>query len=75
MAEYPDQTRNLNPTPEARFAISRWSEDYASQDGGVMDFWDTLSKRRKRISRDAVQGIIDAAKTHKRLNAEGPEDG
>lgn len=43
MSEYPDQTRNLNPTPAARVAMIIWGKDYSQQRGGSMDFWDSLS--------------------------------
>lgn len=45
--EYPDQTRNLNPTPEARVAMIVWGREYAAQRGGSMDFWDSLDDERK----------------------------
>ncbi len=48
MADYPDQTRNLNPTPEATVARIIWGKEYAAQRGGTMDFWDTLSPDRQR---------------------------
>ena len=48
MSEYPDQTRNLNPTPAARVAMIVYGWDYAKQRGGSMDFWDALDEDRKR---------------------------
>ena len=45
---YPDQTRNLNPTPAARVAMIIWGKEYGAQNGGSMDFWDTLDAERKR---------------------------
>jgi hypothetical protein len=48
VTDYPDQTRNLNPTPEARVAMIIWGAEYAAQRGGSMDFWDSLSADRKR---------------------------
>jgi hypothetical protein len=38
-----DQTRNLNPTPEAKVAMIIWGERYAALGGGSMDFWDSLT--------------------------------
>lgn len=46
--KYPDQTRSLNPTPEARVAMIAWSDEYAAQRGGTMDFWDKLDLTRRR---------------------------
>ena len=48
MAKYPDQTRNLNAPHKAHVARIIWGREYAAQDGGVMDFWDTLSDERKK---------------------------
>lgn len=48
MSDYPDQTRNLNPTPAARVARIIWGQEYAAQRGGTMDFWDQLSADRQR---------------------------
>ena len=56
--------RNLNPTPEAVFAMHHWHTVYAAQNGGSMDFWDTLSDRDKVFCRDAVQAIKSATEPH-----------
>ena len=54
--------RNMNPHAEARLAMAMWSQEYAfEQKGGCMDFWDNLTESRKRICRDVVDGILDAA--------------
>ena len=45
--DMPDQTRNLNPTPEAKVAMIIWGSDYAAQRGGSMDFWDSLDRVRQ----------------------------
>ena len=48
MSDYPDQTRNLNPTPAAQVARIIWGQEYAAQRGGTVDFWDQLSADRQR---------------------------
>lgn len=55
-----DQTRNLNPTPEAYFAMYHWHKRYSSQCGGSMDFWDSLSESEKGFCKDAVIKINSA---------------
>ena len=60
MAEkYPDQTRNLNPTPEAKVAMIIWGKEYSEQGGGCMDFWDRLGEDNKRRCRMAVEELSD----------------
>ena len=55
-----DQTRNLNPTPEARFAMFHWHEAYASQGGGSMDFYEQyLSDRDRAYCKIAVEEIAE----------------
>lgn len=39
--------RNTHPHAEAEIARIWYSEQYENQDGGVMDFWDTLTDKRK----------------------------
>lgn len=46
---YPDQTRNLNPTMESRIAMIIYGRAYSEQDGGSMDFWDELSSYNKKV--------------------------
>lgn len=57
-----DQTRNLNPTPAARFAMYHWHEEYAAQHGGSMDFWDSLTRSEKAYCNRAVLDIKKAFK-------------
>lgn len=52
-----DQTRNLHPTPEARFAMFHWHKEYAAQKGGSMDFYDGLTKDQKDYCKRAVEAI------------------
>lgn len=52
-----DQTRNLNPTPEAVVAMIIWSNEYSKQMGGSMDFWDGLSNDRKRRCQLVVEKL------------------
>jgi len=54
-----DQTRNLNPTPEAKIAMIMWGERYSSQNGGSMDFWDGLSEIEKRRCRMSLAGVTE----------------
>ena len=49
-----DQTRNLNPSPEARWAMRLWSNEYAAQCGDSMDFWDGLTEYRKKLCQEIV---------------------
>ena len=62
MSKYPDQTRNLNPTPEARVAMIIWGKEYCEQGGGSMDFWDNLSRERK-VRCTAVVRTLNQEKT------------
>jgi hypothetical protein len=52
-----DQTRNLNPTPEATVAMIIWGDEYSKQNGGSMDFWDSLSDARKKRCRLVVEAL------------------
>jgi hypothetical protein len=54
--------RNLMPHKPAVAAMNLWPNDYASQNGGSMDFWDTLSESRKERCRDLVANIEEARK-------------
>lgn len=56
------QTRNLNPIPEAVFAMYHWSKDYSKQMGGCMDFYDSLSNFDKDFCKRAVEAIDKAGK-------------
>ena len=49
--------RNLNPTPEAIFAMYHWHKEYANQGGGSMDFYDNLSETEKEYCKRAVKAI------------------
>ena len=55
--EMGNQQRNLNPTPEAIFAMYHWHKEYASQSGGSMDFYDRLSRTEKEYCKRAVKAI------------------
>jgi hypothetical protein len=54
-----DQTRNLNPTFEARIAMIVWGDEYSKQDGGSMDFWDSLNDVRKRRCKLIAELFLD----------------
>ena len=60
--KYPDQTRNLNPTQEAKVAMIIWGKEYSEQMGGSMDFWDGLSADRKRICELVVKALTKTDK-------------
>lgn len=60
MAEYPDQTRNLNATPEAVVATIIWGDQYEGFKGGAMDFWDWLSNADHR----KCELIVKAVREH-----------
>lgn len=53
-----DERRNINPHAEARLAMAMWSEEYAAQSGGSMDFWDGLSESRKALCVRLLDDII-----------------
>lgn len=57
--DYPDQTRNLNPTPEAKVAMIIWGDEYSQQNGGSMDFWDKLSVDRKNRCKYVVEALSE----------------
>lgn len=52
---YPDQTRNLHPTPEATVARIIYGRAYSEQKGGTMDFWDKLDPYNQRICQSVVE--------------------
>lgn len=62
MSHNPD----LNPTPEARIAMSIWSNEYAYGNLGSMGFWNSLSPARQRICVVALADIASAAIAHGR---------
>lgn len=64
--------RNLNPHAEARFAMIKWSHEYAhEQRGGSMDFWDSLDASRKRLCVEAVNDILKSLESAGRAKLEG----
>ena len=70
MNEYPDkndQTRNMHPTPPARVAMLVWSDKYAKQNGGSMEFYDSLPTEQKKLCRKIVKEVLAP------VNAAGPE--
>lgn len=52
--------RNSNPHGPAVIAMTLWSGRYAAQNGGSMDFWDTLREAEKDQCRRIFDQIIDA---------------
>ena len=51
-AENRQMLRNIRPTPEAQWAMRLWSDEYAAQTGGSMDFWDGLTEYRKKLCQE-----------------------
>ena len=60
--------QNANPTPEATFAMFMWPRDYAAQNGGSMEYFDSLSQSQKDYCRRAVDGILQAAERHRQAH-------
>lgn len=56
--------RNLNPTAEAVVAMNLWGYTYSRQNGGSMDFWDSLSASEKMRCTDLVQRVREADRKH-----------
>ncbi len=54
--------RNLNPHKAAVAAMHLWGSEYSLQNGGSMDFWDSLSKSRQELCRELVRKIEKARK-------------
>lgn len=52
--------RNLRPSSEAVAAMYLYGAEYAAQNGGSMDFWDSLDESRKQLCRRLVLEIIEA---------------
>ena len=52
-----DQRRNLDPHKPASAAMYMWGSRYAAQNGGSMDFWDSLTNREKELCRRLVDDI------------------
>lgn len=57
---------DLNPTPEARIAMSIWNNEYAYGSLGSMGFWNSLSPARQRICIAALAEVASAAIAHGR---------
>ena len=55
-----DQTRNLNPTPEAKVAMIIWGEEYSKQGGGSMDFFVQLSNDKKKRGELVVKKLTQS---------------
>ena len=56
--------QNLNPTPAAVAAMYLYSDDYAAQTGGIMEFWQSLPAWKQGVCRDLAKDIQTAAKRH-----------
>jgi hypothetical protein len=61
MTEAERNKRNLNAHQEARLAMAVWHSEYAAQNGGSMDFWDSLSERKKLLCRGIAADIRKAS--------------
>ena len=55
-----NQTRNLNPTPEAVFAMIHWGKSYSEYGGGSMDFYDSLNQPEKQLCVEAIKKIRES---------------
>jgi hypothetical protein len=54
--------RNLNPHKAAVAAMYLWGAAYSRQNGGSMDFWDSLRESDKETCRSLVKAIEKARK-------------
>ena len=50
--------RNMHPHAEAEIARIMYSEEYAAQDGGTIEFWYSLSFQRKEYCACLVDEIV-----------------
>jgi hypothetical protein len=65
--------RNLTPHKAARFAMLHWHDRYASQNGGSMDFWYSLTSRERLYCREAILEIeASSDETQTELKASNP---
>ena len=55
-----NDARNLNPHKQAVMAMCLFSRHYAAQNGGSMDFWDSLSTGEQKTCRDLVARLEQA---------------
>ena len=60
MTEQQKAKRNLNPHKPALIAMALWGSRYSRQNGGSMEFWDSLSSSEQQICRDIVKRLADA---------------
>jgi hypothetical protein len=58
---YRQAKRNLEPTAPARIAMTLWCHRYAAQNGGSMDFWDTL----RDVEKDQCRRIAEEVRAAK----------
>lgn len=55
-----DQSRNLNGHAASHVTASLYNERYAAQGGGLMDFWDSLTRGEKRTCARIAEDIRKA---------------
>lgn len=55
-----NDARNLNPHKAAVMAMCLFSRRYAAQNGGSMDFWESLSTGEQKTCRDLVARLEQA---------------
>lgn len=55
---------NLNPTPQAVAAMYIYSDDYAAQPLGSMDFWQALPSWKQGVCKDLVKDLTKATERH-----------
>ena len=60
-ASYPEQYRNLHPHKEARIAMMVFGKRYSEQQGGSMDFWESLSRYERNLCRRLLKEMDDSS--------------
>lgn len=53
-----NERRNLSPHAEAKLAMIIWCDEYAAQNLGCMDWYDSLPERRKWLCRTALDEAL-----------------
>ena len=59
LKEMEEQTTNLNPHAEALLYSWIFGEEYSKQGGGVMDFWDKASEKRKEVMKSNLDRLFN----------------
>jgi|JI10StandDraft_1071094.scaffolds.fasta_scaffold151030_7 putative hemolysin len=56
-AERRRDERNLNPTAPEVVAMNMWGSRYCAQNGGSMDFWDSLSVYEQKFCEEIADKV------------------